>query len=124
MTDEEMAEEYEENAECIEIDDYGHKVYSSLDIEQAFLAGLKAGKPKWHKIFNNSEPWHVEYWDLPQDNLPKIENFYFVRLKNEYIKVCELKYDPWSRKKFFYNLHGGKQSNVAEWLDYPTAQEE
>lgn len=28
-------------------------------------------------------------------------------------------YDPWSRKKFFHDLHGGRQSDVAEWLDYP-----
>ncbi len=49
MTEKEMAQEYEKNAEYIEIDDYGHKVYGSQDIEQAFLAGLKAGRPKWHK---------------------------------------------------------------------------
>ena len=41
--DEKMAEEYEENAEYIEIDDYGHKVYGSLDIEQAFLDALRKG---------------------------------------------------------------------------------
>lgn len=35
MTDKEMAEEYEENAGCVDIDDFGHKVYGSLDIEQA-----------------------------------------------------------------------------------------
>ena len=43
MTEKEMAQEYEKNAEYIEIDDYGHKVYGSQDIEQAYLAGLKAG---------------------------------------------------------------------------------
>ena len=44
MTEEEMAEEYEENAECVEVNDYGQKVYGSIEIEEAFLAGLKAGK--------------------------------------------------------------------------------
>lgn len=39
--DEKIAEEYEENAEYIEIDNYGHKVYGSLDIEQAFLLRLE-----------------------------------------------------------------------------------
>ena len=59
MTEEEMAEEYEENAEYIEVDDYGRKVYGSIEIEDAFLAGLKAGKPKWHKVADG---------DLPEEN--------------------------------------------------------
>ena len=116
MTDKEKAEEYADN-----IDGYEIKTYSTTDIEQAFLAGLKAGRQEWHKVFE-SDPYCYEYWDLPQDRLPKIENFYFVKLKNGFIKICELKYDHWSGKKCFYNLHGGKQSNVAEWLDYPTTR--
>lgn len=90
----------------------------------AYLHGLKDGKPKWHNVFGNTPPYSYEYWDLPQDNLPKIENFYFVKLKNGFIKVCELKYCPWSRMKYFYDLHGGKQSNVVEWLDYPKETED
>ena len=46
MTEKERAQEYEKNAECIEIDDYGHKVYGYLEIEQAWLAGFEAGKPQ------------------------------------------------------------------------------
>lgn len=86
--------------------------------------GAKENSPVWHEIFLGSRPNPCEYWDLPQDNLPKKEDFYFVKLKNGYIKICELKYDHWSRKKHFYDLHGGKQSNVAEWLDYPTSEED
>jgi hypothetical protein len=60
MKDEEMAEEYE-NAQdyCGLLDvlfeeqynqDYGGlSCYISPFIEQAYLAGLKAGRPKWHK---------------------------------------------------------------------------
>lgn len=44
MTDEEMAKEYEEKAEYVEVDDYGKKRYDSIDIQQAFLAGLKVGR--------------------------------------------------------------------------------
>lgn len=77
---------------------------------------------EWHKIFEG-DPYSYEYWDLPQDNLPKTENFYFVRLKNGFIKVCELKYDSRSKTKSFYDLHGYKQSNVAEWLSYPTCDD-
>ena len=121
MTDEELADKYAEEyfgkrTELVEL-------WKIKSYKNAFLAGLKAGRPQWHKIFE-SEPYSYEYWDLPQDNLPKIENFYFVKLKNGFVKICELKYDHWSRKKYFYDLHGGKQSNVAEWLDYPTCDKE
>ncbi len=114
MTDEAMAEEWVKNNNY----PYSHCSNIEKKLKQAYIAGLNAGRPEWHKIFK-SDPCCVEYWDLPQDNLPKVENFYFVKLKNGFIKICELKYDHWSGRKCFYNLHGGKQSNVAEWLDYP-----
>lgn len=141
MTDEEMAKEYaNENKRIYDSDEYADFI-DYIVLKEAFLAGFKAGRKaereyaknnifttmkeqgffpvgKWHKIFEG-EPYYNEYWDLPQDRLPKIENFYFVKLKNGFIKICELKYDHWSGKKCFYDLHGGKQSNVAEWLDYP-----
>ena len=44
MTDEEMAEEYKRQF-------YGvTSLFSFSDIEQAFLAGLKAGRPQWHDL--------------------------------------------------------------------------
>ena len=117
MTDEEMAEEYLQSIEgddCVIITDREER-------KQAFLAGLKAGRPQWHKIFVNSEPYNYEYYECPQETLPKKQGFYFVRLKNGFVKICELKSDIlFGRKKIFYNLHGGTQSNVAEWLEYPT----
>ena len=90
--------------------------------ERAYDAGVTENAPKWHKIFVASEPYSYEYWELPQETLPKNGNFYFVKLKNGFIKICELKYDCWSKKKYFYDLHGGKQSDVAEWLEYPDIQ--
>lgn len=60
MTDEELAKEYEENAECVEVDDYGRKVYGSIEIEEAFLTGLKVGKPKWHKVADGDLPKKVD----------------------------------------------------------------
>lgn len=122
MTDKEMAEEYAKGlCKTCTLDTCRNNMLHTCAIKeyikQAHLAGLKAGR-KWHKIFKG-DPMCVEYWDLPQDNLPKVENFYFVKLKNGFIKICELKYDTFSKRKYFYNLHGYKQSNVAEWLDYP-----
>ena len=51
MTDEEMAEEYLQSIEgddCVIITDREER-------KQAFLAGLKAGRPQWHDI-NDTEP--------------------------------------------------------------------
>ena len=46
MTDEEMAEEYStENWEY-----YEECQNDSKTLKQAYLAGLKAGRPQWHKV--------------------------------------------------------------------------
>lgn len=50
MTEEEkLAEEYADKSKPnFVVNEYGSTVYTRLDIEQAFLAGLKVGKPQWH----------------------------------------------------------------------------
>ena len=118
---EKEAEEYANETQFTEYDNpsLSESLDISEEIKQAYIAGAKEHAPQWHKIFTNSTPYNYEYWDLPQETLPQIQNFYFVKLKNGFIKICELKYDVHSKKKCFYDLHGGKQSNVAEWLDYP-----
>ena len=47
MTDEEMAEEYAE--EHKEVDWEGYDI-NKEELKQAFLAGLKAGRPQWHDV--------------------------------------------------------------------------
>ena len=55
MTDEELADKYAvENWEYCE---EGQTDYNAL--KQAYLAGLKAGRPKWHKVADG---------DLPKEN--------------------------------------------------------
>ena len=52
MTDEEMAKEYStENWEY-----YEEGQNDSKALKQAYLAGLKAGKPKWHKVADGDYP--------------------------------------------------------------------
>ena len=52
MTDEEMAETYAvENWEHCEEGQTDYKV-----LKQAYLAGLKAGRPKWHKVADGDYP--------------------------------------------------------------------
>ena len=123
MTEEEISKKADEFVNSLGFTkDYSlaRKAEMGESWSRGYLAGLHEGQPKWHKVFINGKPYSYEYWDLPQDNLPQNENFYFVKLKNGFVKICELKYDHWSKQKCFYDLHGGKQSNVAEWLDYPT----
>ena len=121
--EEKLAEEYAKKECCETCHNINHFCKEKCECwkfaRSGFLAGLKTGKPQWHKVFTEGEPYSFEYWDIPQDNLPKVENFYFVKLKNGYVKICKLKYDQWSKQKKFYDLHGGTQSDVAEWLDYP-----
>jgi hypothetical protein len=47
MKDEEMAEKYSKSA-CAWIED--REPLNERDIQQAFLAGLKAGSPQWHDL--------------------------------------------------------------------------
>lgn len=58
---EKEAEEYEEKAECVEVDDYGHKVYSSSDIEQAYQKGAEFG-------YNKANEWIPFKKELPPLN--------------------------------------------------------
>ena len=54
MTDKELAEKYEEKIDYIEVNDDGKRIYDSIDIQQAYIAGLKAGrKEKWHNLRKN-----------------------------------------------------------------------
>ena len=56
MTDEEMAEEYARNEMPFDILENGEKIYTENDIKEAHLAGLKAGRPKWHKVADGDLP--------------------------------------------------------------------
>lgn len=60
MTDEEMAEEYFKSV-C---EDYNEELertgkrhyWVGFDIKNAYLAGLQAGRPKWHKVADGDLP--------------------------------------------------------------------
>ena len=68
MKDEEMAEEYAQNLEkelmkeYEEYPEYGQTPYLATiptpHAKQAFLAGLKAGRPQWHKVADGDLPKH------------------------------------------------------------------
>ena len=56
MTEEEIAKEYAEKNKNIYGSDEYADITDYLSIKQAFLAGLKAGKPQWHKVKSGDLP--------------------------------------------------------------------
>lgn len=87
MTDEEMAEEY--------VTDTGN---NDCTIE-AFLAGLKAGRPKWHDLRKDPN-------DLPNDDRVVSEQ------KGENVRYVKF------RNKWFY-LDRTAEANVIAWCETP-----
>jgi hypothetical protein len=56
MTDEEMAEEYCNEEVPFDTTESGEKLYTENDLKQAYLAGLKTGRPQWHKVADGDLP--------------------------------------------------------------------
>jgi hypothetical protein len=86
MTDEEMAEEYadEKCKDCYMCSYSEHKNPYKIcqrrkDVKQAYLAGLKAGRPQWHKVADG--------------DLPKIDKPCLVYLANDYVIIAKLRED-------------------------------
>lgn len=108
MTDEEMAEkEYENCKEKIE-----HYCDKAIYVT-GFLAGLKAGRPQWHKITdwkNNSQ--------FPNDELKT----YLVRLYQDHYVICEL--DITGQFYLPDNLEDIDPQDVIAWCEIPTFDKE
>lgn len=128
MTDEEMAKEYadrttivDENTkagtDCISlVQDYeGNVIDIHERIKQAFLAGLKAGRLKWHKVADEGYP--------SKDNLGKTYNvaFAFNERKQEYYSFDCAEYID--KGKFVTHTNDGSGENngykVIAWLEIP-----
>ena len=79
MTDEEMAEEYANKN--VPVDTFGYRSLDDVhyDVKQAYLAGLRAGRPQWHKVADG--------------DLPKNENDVLVYSGEDYRK-CVGMYSP------------------------------
>ena len=102
MTDEEMAEEYADNISGLELTcslisakDKNHAY--RLGRYEGFLAGLKAGRPQWHKVADG---------DLPEKPMSVLAYF-----KEEDISLVECLYIP---------DEGFKHPVFSEWYE-PTA---
>jgi hypothetical protein len=102
MTDEEMAEDYTNNllkgVNCT-IGNPRAKQINSIDVEEAFLAGLKAGRHKWHKVADGDLPKHevnvlvlhnVQCIDIAHYNYDYKEWHFTDSIVREVIAWCEI----------------------------------
>lgn len=107
MTDKELAEEYEEKAEYIEINDDGKRRYDSIDIQEAFLAGLEIGRPQWHRM---------DYKDKESfKNIPRYIELLTMYDCGLFVAHCVNK---WTGDKWCDHTYG-----VIAWCEIPTFKE-
>ena len=105
MTDIELAEKYFDE-ECPH--SYAdNREQLEEDVVQGFLAGLKAGRPQWHKVPN----------DLPKEN-----KVYFVAIKDNGLAIAYFNGLNWETK---YNLgdFGHCVETVIAWCEIPQFKE-
>lgn len=84
MTDEEMAKEYA-NKHKIYID-FDNDITDYSNVKEAHLAGLKAGRPKWHDLRKD-----------PND-LPKVNQKVLLQIKDEGRPIIDFytRYGVWN----------------------------
>ena len=115
MKDEEMAEEIA-NKRCHEIMCYGHCSFNSPKHHRCgewhreyncALAGLKAGRPRWHKVADG---------DLPKEN-----KLYLVAIKDNGLAIAYFNGRHWETK---FNLgdFGHLVETVIAWCEIPQFQ--
>ena len=106
---EKEAEEYENNAEYIEIDDYGHKVYGWYEIEQAYQKGAEYG-------YNKANEWHyVKDGDLPTKELEEKQLLVRVCNYNEDFIIAYYMLDKYYSphgKRFYYDTECDSPINI------------
>lgn len=120
MKDEEMAEEYlkDESKYLIE-DNEGNLINITKKVEEAFLAGLKAGRPQWHdlrKDLNDLPPQSCLYWDVSERVLGSYkiaQNQYITNISRySYVDKCWILAD------------GDLHENIIAWCEIPTFDKE
>lgn len=106
MTDEEMAEQYlKDESKCLIEDNEGNIINITKKVKEAYLAGLKAGRPKWHKVADG---------DLPKPNIAVLVCLQFEKWTTTYIAY----YRPAIKKWQMYNMHEAQRQPIeADYID-------
>ena len=105
MTEDEMAKEYCNNEVPFDTTDSGEKLYTENVLKHTYLAGLKAGKPKWHKVADG---------DLP-------EYRYYV-LVSRGTRTDKALYNKYEEKWYSY-YDDDELDNVTAWCEIPKYEE-
>lgn len=105
MKDEEMAEEYTEEkgfgSDCNNLTSYD----ANREIEQAFLAGLKAGRPQWHDLRKDKN-------DLP-------------KFRRDILVTCEYRSKlKKKRETFEWDYKSDMPLHAIAWCEIPKFEEE
>ena len=116
MTDEEMAEEYTNKNDTI-VMGFEENLDCTDQMQQAFLAGLKAGRPQWHDLRKDKN-------DLP---LTEREVMVFIEWKNTENET-EYAYDLGTRHfngDWCLDVFSSedKDTKVIAWYDFPQFKE-
>lgn len=109
MKDEKMAEQFADNYDIMN-KDLSPKSPRHI-VKECFLAGLKAGRPQWHKVTD----WE-DNSQFPKDELQT----YVVRLYQDHYVICELDITEGYRQ--FYlpdNLEYIDPQDVIAWCEIP-----
>ena len=113
MADEEMAEKYAKGlCKTCKVDVCRYSKIKTCttkeSLKQAYLAGLKAGRPQWHKVADG---------DLPKEN-----KLYFVQIKDNGLAIAYFNGQHWETR---YNLgeSGHCVETVIAWREIPTFEE-
>ena len=101
MTDEEMAEKWLDER-------YLKDMGVRKPCKEAYLAGLKAGRPQWYKVADG---------DLPKEN-----KLYLVQIKDNGLAIAYFNGRHWETR---YNLgeSGHCVETVIAWCEIPTFEE-
>ena len=124
MKDEEMAEKYKESKrhKCFRADvgkiQIEYEAYLN-NLKDGFLAGLKAGRPQWHKL---------------SEKYPEADKLVRVRLLSGMEHICETCYYEPTEDEIgygkliinFYELNGEwvDDNEVIAWCEIPTFDKE
>lgn len=107
MTDEEMAYEY------AKYDDNG-RVSVNDDKFKGFLAGLNAGRPKWHKVADGDLPKHCRYGS-------RTSEYVLAKFKSGNTGVC---YFDFYLLGWFADGYPEQFKNIIAWCEIPKFKEE
>ncbi|MBO7695681.1 MAG: hypothetical protein J6T10_23880 [Methanobrevibacter sp.] len=128
MKDEEMAKQFADSHTHYEVakrkdgTEYAKKV-SDVTIEQAFLSGLKAGRPQWHEIESKVSPKReISKRYMPKNKEKVLLKYHFSG--EEEIHISDGYYDAYDFEFHIANNPKYRIVCVIAWCELPTFDKE